>query len=336
MRLTTRTNLALRTLMVCAVNPDRIIRKSDVAGAINASENHLAQVVNQLGQAGFINTLRGRHGGFTLARPAEEISVGAVFRAFEAELPFMECMTSENTCPLKGTCRMSGHLLRAVEAFVARVAPIAEATAERDARERELGFESCRPTPAVPIALLLEDGLRAHVGVRGVPCVPCGCVHAGEVAVRAGVKRERSGAAEQMQIEVRAGQAEDAERLVPRAVALATVQVFDAGARDHREAATGRVDALRMTSDEQRFGFDLERAAAVSAGRAETKLRERNVAEPTASVAEHQVSRDRTEPKTTRELEGTEARFVGGCVDWFVGCWFAWLGGCVYCAGPFG
>ena len=37
MRLTTRTNLALRTLMVCAVNPDRIIRKSDVAEAINAS-----------------------------------------------------------------------------------------------------------------------------------------------------------------------------------------------------------------------------------------------------------------------------------------------------------
>ncbi|MCB1362193.1 MAG: Rrf2 family transcriptional regulator [Rhodobacter sp.] len=124
MRLTTRTNLALRTLMVCAVNPDRIIRKSDVAEAINASENHLAQVVNQLGQAGFINTLRGRHGGFSLARPAEEISVGEVFRAFEAELPFMECMTSENTCPLKGACRMSGHLLRAIEAFYASLDPV--------------------------------------------------------------------------------------------------------------------------------------------------------------------------------------------------------------------
>ncbi|HPD91705.1 MAG: Rrf2 family transcriptional regulator [Rhodobacter sp.] len=143
MRLTTRTNLALRTLMVCAVNPDRIIRKSDVAGAINASENHLAQVVNQLGQAGFINTLRGRHGGFTLARPAEEISVGAVFRAFEAELPFMECMTSENTCPLKGTCRMSGHLLRAVEAFYASLDPVMlnELTACNDGLEAILAMD---------------------------------------------------------------------------------------------------------------------------------------------------------------------------------------------------
>lgn len=124
MRLTTRTNLALRTLMVCAVNPDQIVRKSDVAAAINASENHLAQVVNQLGQSKFITTLRGRHGGFTLARPATEISVGAVFRAFEADLPFIECFSEDNTCPLKGVCRMSGHLQRAVESFYAALDPV--------------------------------------------------------------------------------------------------------------------------------------------------------------------------------------------------------------------
>lgn len=124
MRLTTRTNLALRTLMVCAVNAQRIVRKADVAVAINASENHLAQVINQLGQAGFITTLRGRHGGFTLARPAAEISVGAVFRTFEADLPFIECFSPDNTCPLKDHCRMSSHLARAIEAFYASLDPL--------------------------------------------------------------------------------------------------------------------------------------------------------------------------------------------------------------------
>jgi Rrf2 family transcriptional regulator, nitric oxide-sensitive transcriptional repressor len=124
MRLTTRTNLALRTLMVCAVNPDRIVRKSEVAERINASENHLAQVVNQLGQIGLIHTLRGRNGGFVLARPAEEISVGSVFRAFEADLPFMECFTDENTCPLKGVCRIGPHLRLAVEAFYVTLDPL--------------------------------------------------------------------------------------------------------------------------------------------------------------------------------------------------------------------
>lgn len=124
MRLTTRTNLAMRTLMVCAINPGRIVRKSDVAERINASENHLAQVVNRLGQIGLITTLRGRNGGFMLARPAAKISVGEVFRAFEADLPFMECFTEENTCPLKGVCRIGPHLLRAVEAFYATLDPL--------------------------------------------------------------------------------------------------------------------------------------------------------------------------------------------------------------------
>ncbi len=124
MRLTTRTNLALRTLMVCAVNGDRIVRKADVAEAINASENHLAQVINQLGQAGFITTLRGRHGGFTLALPPQDISVGAVFRSFEADVPFIECFSEANTCPLKGVCRMGDHLARAVEAFYATLDPV--------------------------------------------------------------------------------------------------------------------------------------------------------------------------------------------------------------------
>jgi len=124
MRLTTRTNLALRTLMVCAVNPNKIVRKSDVARLINASENHLAQVVNKLGQSGFITTLRGRHGGFSLAKPAEDISVGTVFRTFEADLPFIECFSTENTCPLKGVCRMSDHLVRAIEAFYASLDPV--------------------------------------------------------------------------------------------------------------------------------------------------------------------------------------------------------------------
>lgn len=117
MRLTIRTSLALRTLMTCAVNPEGLIRKSDIALAINASENHLAQVINQLGQAGFLATHRGRHGGIELARPAREISIGDVFRTFEADTPFVECFGPDNACPLSGNCRLGAHMLRAIEAF---------------------------------------------------------------------------------------------------------------------------------------------------------------------------------------------------------------------------
>jgi len=120
MRLTTRTNLAMRTLMFCAVNPGRVVRKQEVAQACNASENHLAQVIHLLAQKGFLHTVRGRAGGLTLGRAAAEIRVGDVFRTFEGGLPFTECFAGgENSCPLVGCCRLKCALADAVEAFYA-------------------------------------------------------------------------------------------------------------------------------------------------------------------------------------------------------------------------
>lgn len=120
MRLTIRTNLAMRTLMHCAVNRDRTVRKADIARACNASENHLGVVVNLLAQSGFVATARGRHGGIRLGRAPEDISIGAVFRVFEAGVPFTECFDgAENTCPLTPCCRLRPTLAGAVEAFYA-------------------------------------------------------------------------------------------------------------------------------------------------------------------------------------------------------------------------
>lgn len=122
MRLTTRTNLAMRTLMFCAANPGRIVRKQEVAAACNASENHLAQIIHLLAQQGYLRTLRGRAGGLTLARPPEAIHVGEVFRSFEAGLPLTECFAGgENTCPLVGACRLKCVLADALAAFYAQL-----------------------------------------------------------------------------------------------------------------------------------------------------------------------------------------------------------------------
>lgn len=118
MRLTTRTNLAMRTLMFCAVNAGRTVRKHEVAEACNASENHLAQVIHLLAQKKFLRTVRGRSGGLTLGRAAEKITVGEVFREFESVLPFTECSAgADNHCPLVAACRLKCVLEDALRAF---------------------------------------------------------------------------------------------------------------------------------------------------------------------------------------------------------------------------
>jgi Rrf2 family nitric oxide-sensitive transcriptional repressor len=94
------------------------VRTAEIAQKCNASVNHLLQVVNLLQSNGFVETLRGRAGGLRLTRPMAEISIGEVFRVFEAGLPVAECFDAEtNTCPLATTCRLKGYIARAIEAF---------------------------------------------------------------------------------------------------------------------------------------------------------------------------------------------------------------------------
>jgi len=121
-RLTVKTNLAMRVLMFCAVNTGRTVRKTEIAEACNASANHLGVIINQLGHGGFLETSRGRGGGLRLSRPPTEINVGEVFRLFEAGLPFAECFSAaENTCPIAPTCRLKVALKRALDAFYAEL-----------------------------------------------------------------------------------------------------------------------------------------------------------------------------------------------------------------------
>ena len=122
MRITKRTNIAIRLLMFCTAHQGRLVTKHEIAARCNASENHLAQVINQLAQLGVIHTQRGRNGGLELARPPEEIRIGEIFRILEAPVPLTECFADvDNTCPLTDACRLRFALQDAAEAFYLRL-----------------------------------------------------------------------------------------------------------------------------------------------------------------------------------------------------------------------
>ena len=164
MRLTMRTNLAMRTLMFCAVNQNRVVRKAEVARACNASENHLGHVIVTLSQSGYIQTSRGRKGGLELSRPAEEIDVGEVIRGLESSVPFAECFDgAENHCPLKSSCRLRGVLETALEAFYGAMRGITLADMVED------NTALCSVLRLAEIPAAMKDG--------GCPTVPTPLAH---------------------------------------------------------------------------------------------------------------------------------------------------------------
>ena len=91
MRLTAYTNYALRTLMYAALAAPRLVRVQDVAEAHDISRAHLVKCVHRLGQWGYLDNLRGRNGGFRLARPAEEIRIGEIVRLTEEGIAEVIC-----------------------------------------------------------------------------------------------------------------------------------------------------------------------------------------------------------------------------------------------------
>ena len=98
-------------------HPNRVTIE-EVATAYGISRNHLIKVINELGRAGFLVTQRGRSGGFTLARPADRISIADVVKFGEQGQPLVECFdAASNACVITPACRLKGMLAEAQRAF---------------------------------------------------------------------------------------------------------------------------------------------------------------------------------------------------------------------------
>lgn len=65
----------------------------------------VSKVLKSLSRYGLLVAQRGKHGGYTLARAPEEISVVDMIKAVEGPIALTECSThAPSLCELEGTC----------------------------------------------------------------------------------------------------------------------------------------------------------------------------------------------------------------------------------------
>lgn len=118
MRLTRFSDNALRCLIVVGLEPDQCIPVHTIAERMNMSYEHLVKIVQRLAELGYVETIRGRHGGVRLAMPAQNIRVGQLIRETEENLALVECFEPDhNTCPISSACRLASYLDDALAAF---------------------------------------------------------------------------------------------------------------------------------------------------------------------------------------------------------------------------
>jgi Rrf2 family nitric oxide-sensitive transcriptional repressor len=119
MRLTVYTDYALRVLMYVAVRPEPLPTIGQIANAYQISRNHLMKVVYELGQAGYLETVRGKNGGLRLACRPEDIGLGRLVRETEPDMALVPCFDPISAkCAITPACRLRGVLAEAKTAFL--------------------------------------------------------------------------------------------------------------------------------------------------------------------------------------------------------------------------
>jgi Rrf2 family protein len=71
--------------------PDALAQVADIAETNSISKKFLDQILTELRHASLVYSKKGKGGGYALARPAEEIRIGAIVRVLDGPLAPLPC-----------------------------------------------------------------------------------------------------------------------------------------------------------------------------------------------------------------------------------------------------
>jgi Rrf2 family protein len=84
----------------------KIISLAEVSKAEGIPEKFLAKIFQSLTRSGLIRSHRGAKGGFSLARPANEITVKELLEAIQGPVCFAKCLEELEDCDRKDICKL--------------------------------------------------------------------------------------------------------------------------------------------------------------------------------------------------------------------------------------
>jgi Rrf2 family transcriptional regulator, nitric oxide-sensitive transcriptional repressor len=119
MRITRFSDIGLRVLIyLSGADKSRApATVAEIAGQFDIPVNHLTKVTGQLARTGWIQALRGRHGGLLLRADPSTLTIGAVLRELEGSDELVDCEGLQ--CRLSQDCLLRDALAAGLRAFYA-------------------------------------------------------------------------------------------------------------------------------------------------------------------------------------------------------------------------
>ncbi len=111
MKLSAKGEYGVRALVILALDYQAgPVSLREIAERENISFQFLEQIFLPLRRAGLIESVRGAKGGYTLARPPDEIKVGDIIRTLEGPIAPVDCVAEGNSeqCSRHSSCLSRG------------------------------------------------------------------------------------------------------------------------------------------------------------------------------------------------------------------------------------
>jgi len=102
------TSYSLNILSFMAINEDEKMSAKYLHEKLSIPYPYLRQVLTSLSHNGFIQSKRGRSGGFTFSKPKEEIFIADIIDATDGLDSFNRCILGFKKCPFDQQCSMHG------------------------------------------------------------------------------------------------------------------------------------------------------------------------------------------------------------------------------------
>lgn len=104
-RISTKIRYGTRAMLDLGLNYGRgLILLKDIAKKQEISVGYLEQIIPSLKTAGLVNSSRGAHGGYVLAKEPSNITLKEIVSALEGSFSLTECINDPDSCVRADLC----------------------------------------------------------------------------------------------------------------------------------------------------------------------------------------------------------------------------------------
>lgn len=110
--------IALHGMVIIAQSEKKeLVNVIQIADRLNSSKHHVAKVMQRLVKDGYLDSHRGPTGGFTMKKPAAEISLLEIYESIEGKIAIGDCPLDRQVCNFD-KCIFNNVTKRMTEDFV--------------------------------------------------------------------------------------------------------------------------------------------------------------------------------------------------------------------------